>query len=1075
MSLEIIVYGGGDKVVDYLNAVASIVHSSPYVAVVFASSLLSLFLIISNYFNTYKLELHKILITIILGYTLLQISVDVVVTDKRDTGVNNAVSNVPIFLAVPLVFAGDITDYLIETFQTAYSTPSGTNIYGYPDKSPMFLPRVLEAHINTTLPDGVYKANLIKYIKRCVAPRITTAGEQALYTASDVMTELYNYVSNIWRINDWCEDDGNGQCGNTVSKTCLEAYNWLNSKRADITNKAIIKTVRANQLPVTANETGLLPDLYKTQLAEAYNRFLGVSGINQATTILNAAITNVLTDGFEAYAVQTGNDPYLLSLAVAQAREADSMNLATWSVIASEKLYFLKEYIYLILIAISPIIFVIAIISGFHRLFLTYFLMLLWISFWDVANVVTEALQYHYLENLKDVIAASGLTGMQYQNITNYAGDVLKVLHRQIVLAGFMSATITPALAGAMVFGLDKLTGVVTSTLGFGQQAATQAGISLARGDISMGNQNILNSSLANDNSFNTSKHTWRSWSYDSSNVNINSASMFSRAGSTEALLNSGSGINLDVTTGMDVSSQVGSILQHSKQAVENAINNFASNKIVRDTFNTAYTHALSRFKNISENNLSNFTHSEIDSYRTAKDFIQKYGYSKNDTYKVAASIETIKNFLRGYNLGANLSLDSKRNILTNLIGKALGFGGSIGAGYSMKDNKIKKGERETTGGHGETVTEDFISNIADYLTHDESFQKQISDQFSKTDGVSTASNTSTAHIFAGSKEFQNLRQKLFQALDAYSKIQSAGDNIRKTSGFNIRETINTKNYALNHGVEIFSRVNEAIDSVKNGSNSIIHLATLKVAKEVFGTDDLDEIKKQVNNHLDALNPENRIATPFEKLTAVNTAQRLLEVSAFGQKIDGKLSENEIAFANFLGHSELIKKQEEMIKNYSFLETQFAEGGRFHSISDKIGAVYEKQIKNKVDSGWTESVLTHETREDKVKKYTMAKKGADKLYKDFDYNVREKNVDDSFDKNMNTLRQKGEQKIKEAKLKERVQEKIDSAIKKSKSVNPELRLVDEKLYDWAKEKLSSLYDEKELKEYYSDQSNINFP
>ena len=109
-------------------------------------------------------------------------------------------------------------------------------------------------------------------------------------------------------------------------------------------------------------------------------------------------------------------------------------------------------------------------------------------------ELLKERCESNFLDNLKDLINV--YSNANIQNITYYAGDVLRTLNRRIAFAGFLSATITPAIAGAMVFGLDRLTGVVANTIGFGQQAATQAGTSVSRGDISMGNRNILNDSI---------------------------------------------------------------------------------------------------------------------------------------------------------------------------------------------------------------------------------------------------------------------------------------------------------------------------------------------------------------------------------------------------------------------------------------------------------------------------------------------------------------------------------------------------------------------------------------------------
>lgn len=971
MSFELIVYGGGEKVVDYLNAVASIINSNNYKLAVLGAGILSLFVIFFQYYSTYRLELHKIILTIILGFILLNVSVRVIVTDKRNVGANYVVDNVPVLLAFPLCFANSVSDILIKMFSTAYSTTSGM-IYGYPDKNPMFLPKVLEAHFNTSLSDGVYKANLIKYIRRCVAPRLSTDKEQTLYTTPDILNELIHYESNIWTITDWCEDDGTGRCGSISSKTCKEAYDWLSAHRTGMINDAILRTVQTNELPVKANEVGNLYDLYKNQVAEAYKRFLGYSSIDSATTILNAAISNLLTDGFEAYASQTGNDSYLLSLVIAQARQADSMNLASWAVIASEKLYFLKEYIFLILISLFPIVGLVCIISGFHRILMTYSLMLLWIGFWDVANVITEALNYHYLESLKDVVTATGVIGNEIQNITNYATSALNILHRQIVLAGFISGTITPTLAAAMVFGLEKLTGSVASSMSFGQQATTQAGISLARGDVSLGNRNILNDSMSNTSERNITRDTW---TFD----NINA---YQRNAPIEILSKLEKGINFSEKESIDFEKQTSAMLQSSHQAVENAIEQFTSKKAVTDTFNTIYQHSLSRFKGVSQNNLQNLSQSEQDSYRLAQNFVKSHGFDSKDTYKVAALIESMKNTIFGYKGEVGLGGEFLGKILK------LGVSGHIGREWADKEREFKQSD------HQKRVSDSLVSSLADAFSHDKNFQKQFMEQLNKTDGINAQSGKSTAHILAGNKEFAKARQKLFQALEAYNRILNTSKHLKNLSSISIPKQHNTLTYAKENAGMIFSRVLEAAEAVKLGKASSYHQATYNLARKVLGVKNPDEMLKVV----DSLNRDYYFG---DKNRAVMRAEELLRKAVLGGETDGSLNDNEIALANFLGHTEILNEYDNMQKTYSQLTSQFSLDGKFSKITDRADSINEDNIEKKVDSGWITRAADHESKEEQIKSFTFNSDGADSLASYSGYNKRFTQENDNFDSQKN--------------------------------------------------------------------------
>ena len=974
MSFELIVYGGGEKVVDYLNAVASIINSNNYKLAVLGAGILSLFVIFFQYYSTYRLELHKIILTIILGFILLNVSVRVIVTDKRNVGANYVVDNVPVLLAFPLCFANSVSDILIKMFSTAYSTTSGM-IYGYPDKNPMFLPKVLEAHFNTSLSDGVYKANLIKYIRRCVAPRLSTDKEQTLYTTPDILNELIHYESNIWTITDWCEDDGTGRCGSISSKTCKEAYDWLSAHRTGMINDAILRTVQTNELPVKANEVGNLYDLYKNQVAEAYKRFLGYSSIDSATTILNAAISNLLTDGFEAYASQTGNDSYLLSLVIAQARQADSMNLASWAVIASEKLYFLKEYIFLILISLFPIVGLVCIISGFHRILMTYSLMLLWIGFWDVANVITEALNYHYLESLKDVVTATGVIGNEIQNITNYATSALNILHRQIVLAGFISGTITPTLAAAMVFGLEKLTGSVASSMSFGQQATTQAGISLARGDVSLGNRNILNDSMSNTSERNITRDTW---TFD----NINA---YQRNAPIEILSKLEKGINFSEKESIDFEKQTSAMLQSSHQAVENAIEQFTSKKAVTDTFNTIYQHSLSRFKGVSQNNLQNLSQSEQDSYRLAQNFVKSHGFDSKDTYKVAALIESMKSTMYGFRgkIGGELSIGGK--LIKSLVG-SLKLGGDIHGGIDWKD--IDRNQKESL--HQEGISDSLASSLANAISHDKNFQKQFMEQLNKTDGINAQSGKSTAHILAGNKEFAEARQKLFQALESYNRILNTSRHLKNLSSISIPKQHNTLTYAKENAGMIFSRVLEAAEAVKLGKANSYHQATYNFARKVLGVKNPDEMLKVV----DSLSRDYYLG---DKNRAVMRAEELLRKAVLGGKTDGSLNDNEIALANFLGHTEILNEYDNMQKTYSQLTSQFSLDGKFSKITDRADSINEDNIEKKVDSGWITRVADHESKEEQIKSFTFNLDGADSLAKYGGYDKRFEQKNDNFD------------------------------------------------------------------------------
>jgi len=311
--LEVFTVGGGEYIVNVLNAVASWSGGGGFrsmVQVVFVMGLIYSLLVLAFNFD-WRAWLNWFLQATAIYMMLLVPTVTIRVTDRIDPGLAPAVvSNVPLGLGVMASFTSQFGDWMTRTAETVFVMPDALRMT---NNGIIYGARLLEKAQTFQITDPVFRANLDEHFKQCVFYDVLLG-----FTPMETLTTS----NNLWR------DIGTGsparaqkfltRSGTTVTSSiirCDAAYAALDAQwTAEIDS----------DLPLFAK--GAYPDLLDTLAAQRLRTDLGIvaGSLHGTSTDPYAYLQQVsVMDAFMAARESfsdAGWDAYAAQRADAQAR-----------------------------------------------------------------------------------------------------------------------------------------------------------------------------------------------------------------------------------------------------------------------------------------------------------------------------------------------------------------------------------------------------------------------------------------------------------------------------------------------------------------------------------------------------------------------------------------------------------------------------------------------------------------------------------------------------------------------------------------------------------------------------------
>ncbi|MEY2927359.1 MAG: hypothetical protein RL367_1836, partial [Pseudomonadota bacterium] len=492
--VEIFTTGGGDYIVNVLNAVAAWTNGSGYhsmltvvIVMGFAYAVLSM---------AWNLDVHVLIKWFLqagLMYMVLLVpTISVKVTDRTNPNLApSAVANVPIGLGLMASFTSQIGDYLTRAAEIVFAMPAALS---YSSNGIIYGAKLMDATQGLRITDPIYATNLNEHFKQCVFYDVLLGQKNLgiLAHASDMMTALG--PGSVARSQAWLNVNGA-----TAIISCQQAYTNLQASWQSYYNA---------DLPKIAAQ--FFPGLASAQAVAKMNDIgaVGSAGFGGGTTaqqlVRQAMLINALTqarDSFGGSSAQSAVDAFASTRADIQTRN-------TYSTIAAGAMKWvplLNVVLNVVFYALFPVIFLLMLmptsgVAAMRGYIIGFFYLASWGPLFVVLNMIFMSRWQSALSGWQD----GGLTAYNFAGVSAINQDAG-------ALAGYMIMSV-PFIAAGMARGAMAIASNATSFLGPSQQAAEQAANEATTGNYAYGNGSFANRQVntATTNQWNTAP-SWTS------------------------------------------------------------------------------------------------------------------------------------------------------------------------------------------------------------------------------------------------------------------------------------------------------------------------------------------------------------------------------------------------------------------------------------------------------------------------------------------------------------------------------------------------------------------------------------
>jgi conjugal transfer mating pair stabilization protein TraG len=489
--LEVFTVGGGEYIVNVLNAVAAWSGGGGFrsmLQVVFVMGLIYSLLVLAFNFD-WRAWMNWFLQATAIYMMLLVPTVTIKVTDRIDPGLAPAtVANVPLGLGVMASFTSQFGDWMTRTAETVFVMPDALKMT---NNGIIYGARLLEKAQTFQVTDPVFRANLDEHFKQCVFYDVLLG-----FKPMEDLTTSNNLWAAIGPGSQARAQKYLTRSGSSVTSAiirCDLAYQQLSAQWT---------TVIDADLPLFSK--GAYPDLPDAIAAQRLRNDLGiVAGTMHGTsTDPYAYLQQVSTmDAFmaahESFS-DAGWDAYAAQRADAQARN-------TYTSIAQQAMTWvplLGIVLHVVFYAMFPVIFPLFL---FPRTGVTtlrgYGMGFFYLASWGPLYVVLHMFVMNRAASAYAAVAPTGPTLLISNGITAVNNDIATI-------AGFMMMSV-PFIAAGMARGAMAIAGQATSLLGPAQAAGQAAAFERTTGNYAYGNTSFQNLT-ANNSSLNKHDDTFR-------------------------------------------------------------------------------------------------------------------------------------------------------------------------------------------------------------------------------------------------------------------------------------------------------------------------------------------------------------------------------------------------------------------------------------------------------------------------------------------------------------------------------------------------------------------------------------
>lgn len=482
--VEIFTIGGGEYIVNVLNAVAAWTGAGGYKSLIQVALVMGMALavIVVAFNQDWRAWLNWFLGATLIYMCLMVPRMDVQVTDRVNPGLAPAnVANVPLGLALMASFTSQAGDYLTRSAELVFGLPDDLN---YSKNGMIYGARLFEATKSLRISDPEFATNFDEHVQQCVFYDLLLGrySMKELSESDDIWASIA--PGSAARAQQFLTRQADDSVTASII-TCREAYTALSGQWASMIDEMTL--VAGRQLYPRQTEA-LARAKLMADLPVAYQYLTGIS--RSASDIFRQVLTiNAMNQAMHGFAGASGTS----SVDVFAQTRADIQTERTYSSIAHNAMKWvpiLNVVLTVVFYALFPVLFPLFLMPKTGPIALRgYVTGFFYLAAWGPLFVILHMILM--FKGAGDVAAAGGSSGL---SLATFAG--MRDVNSDIgILAGYLVASI-PFLAGGVARGALAISGQATSYLNPSQNAAEEAARDASTGNVSLGNSNIDNSNV---------------------------------------------------------------------------------------------------------------------------------------------------------------------------------------------------------------------------------------------------------------------------------------------------------------------------------------------------------------------------------------------------------------------------------------------------------------------------------------------------------------------------------------------------------------------------------------------------
>ncbi len=726
MTVEVFTVGGGDYVVNVLNAVSAWTGSGGYKSMISVTMVMGLayMLFVVAFSLDWRAWLNWFLQSFAIYGMLMVPTTSVKVTDHLNPQLAPAmVDNVPIGLGMLASFTSQIADYLTTTAETVFQMP---NELQYSNNGFVYGSKLFEATRQLQITDPIFAANVNSYIKQCTFYDLLLGFKNmnALASATDLWAAM-GPGSQARAVPQLAN-----QGGTTTSSIlpCNQAYATLDAQWTPMIQQ--LESIWAKKLyPSMSNAVAQakveqdLPVTYQAftnNSSAAFNilrQHMSINAFIQARADFSGGAGQAQLDSFAAGRADLQTENTYNAIAVAAMKWVPILNIV----------------LTVIFYAMFPVIFPLFLMprTGVATL-KGYGMGFFYLAAWGPLYVVLHMIL------MSRGIAAAQATAPGGTTLATFAG-IGAVNDETATLAGYLIGMV-PFIAAGMARGAAAIAGQATSFLAPSQNAAEAAALEETTGNYSYGNASLANSTVNTQtrDQWNTAP-SFRSGNTMSTFVGANGSSFTSTADGSEVIDTTGAMSRLPYKPSL-----VGSQFGEARQTVSDF---HSQSTQMADRASNSYTAAtndtMSLFDTLQHGQSSDTSKgtSETEGTREARangktwsdTLVNQFGWSKEAATKTANLASSTSDWRASYDASI------KPGGVLGKIADKLGFTERLGAsaGYGQR------GSHETSDTLGATADDRESRGLA-FLN---SVSSTSSAERARDNFIRATANSSDSHI----------------------------------------------------------------------------------------------------------------------------------------------------------------------------------------------------------------------------------------------------------------------------------------------------------------------------------------